>query len=117
MNSERVNQVWSTDITDIRLLHGFVSWVAILDWLSRYVLAWEIAVTLDHECCISALERALAHGQPEIFTSEQGVHFTSAAFTERLKVRGIRISRDGRGRALDNIFVERLWRTLKYEAV
>ena len=117
MNIERVNQVWSTDITYIRLLHGFVSWVAILDWCSRDVLAWEISVTLDHEFCISALERALAHGQPEIFTSDQGVQFTSAAFTERLKVRGIRISMDGRGRALDNIFVERLWRTLKYEEV
>lgn len=117
VNIERVNQVWSTDITYIRLLHGFVYLVAILDWFSRYVLAWEIAVTLDNEFCISALERALAHGQPEIFNSDQGVQFTSAAFTERLKVRGIRISMDGRGRALDNIFVERLWRTLKYEEV
>ena len=117
VNIERVNQVWSTDITYIRLLQGFVYLVAILDWFSRYVLAWEISVTLDHEFCISALERALAHGQPEIFNSDQGVQFTSAAFTERLKVRGIRISMDGRGRALDNIFVERLWRTLKYEEV
>jgi putative transposase len=117
VNIERVNQVWSTDITYIRLLHGFVYLVAILDWFSRYVLAWEISVTLDNEFCISALERALAHGQPEIFNSDQGVQFTSAAFTERLKVRGIRISMDGRGRALDNIFVERLWRTLKYEEV
>jgi putative transposase len=117
VNIERVNQVWSTDITYIRLLHGFVYLVAILDWFSRYVLAWEISVTLDNEFCVSALERALAHGQPEIFNSDQGVQFTSAAFIERLKVRGIRISMDGRGRALDNIFVERLWRTLKYEEV
>jgi putative transposase len=117
VNIERVNQVWSTDITYIRLLHGFVYLVAILDWFSRYVLAWEISVTLDNEFCISALERALTHGQPEIFNSDQGVQFTSTAFTERLKVRGIRISMDGRGRALDNIFVERLWRTLKYEEV
>jgi putative transposase len=117
VNIARVNQVWSTDITYIRLLHGFVYLVAILDWFSRYVLAWEISVTLDNEFCVSALERALAHGQPEIFNSDQGVQFTSAAFIERLKVRGIRISMDGRGRALDNIFVERLWRTLKYEEV
>jgi putative transposase len=117
VNIERVNQVWSTDITCIRLLHGFVSLVAIRDWCSRDVLAWEISVTLDHECCSSALERALAHGQPEIFNSDQGVPCTSAAFTERLKVRGIRSSMDGRGRALDNIFVERLWRTLTYEEV
>jgi putative transposase len=113
VNIARVNQVWSPDITDIRLLHGFVSLVAILDGCSRDVLAWEISVTLAHEFCISALERALTHGQPEISNADQGVQFTSAAFTERLKVRGIRISMDGRGRALDHIFVERLWRTLK----
>jgi putative transposase len=117
VNIKRVNQVWSTDITYIRLLHGFVYLVAILDWFSRYVLAWEVSVTLDSDFCISALERALAHAQPEIFNSDQGVQFTSAAFTERLKARGIQISMDGRGRALDNIFVERLWRTLKYEEV
>jgi putative transposase len=117
VNVARVNQVWSTDITYIRLLHGFVYLVAILDWCSRYVLAWEVSVTLDSDFCISALERALAHAQPEIFNSDQGVQFTSAAFTERLKARGIQISMDGRGRALDNIFVERLWRTVKYEEV
>jgi putative transposase len=117
VNIERVDQVWSTDITYIRLLHGFVYLVAILDWFSRYVLAWEVSVTLDSDFCISALERALLHAQPEIFNSDQGAQFTSMAFTERLKARGIQISMDGRGRALDNIFVERLWRTLKYEEV
>jgi putative transposase len=111
------NQVWSTDITYIRLRHGFVYLVAILDWFSRYVLAWEVSMTLDSDFCISALDRALVHAQPEIFNSDQGGQFTSTAFTERLKARGIQISMDGRGRALDNIFVERLWRTLKYEEV
>ncbi len=114
---ERVNQVWSTDITYIRLLHGFVYLVAIMDWFSRYVLSWEISVTLDSEFCESALVRALQLCQPEIFNSDQGVQFTSTAFTERLLSRGIRISMDGRGRALDNIFVERLWRSVKYEEV
>jgi putative transposase len=113
----RVNQVWSTDITDIRLLHGFVYLVAILDWFSRYVLAWEVSATLDGDFCISALERALVHAQPEIFSSDQSAQFTSTAFTERLRARGSQISMDGRGRALDNIFVERLWRTVKYEEV
>lgn len=114
---ERVNQVWSTDITYIRLLYGFVYLVAIIDWFSRYVLSWEISVTLDSEFCESALERALRLGQPEIFNSDQGVQFTSTSFTDRLLARGIRISMDGRGRALDNIFVERLWRSVKYEEV
>ena len=114
---ERVHQVWSTDITYIRLLHGFVYLVAILDWFSRYVLAWELSATLDSDFCISALERALVHAQPKIFNSDQGAQFTSTAFTERLRARGIQISMDGRGRALDNIFVERLWRTVKYEEV
>jgi putative transposase len=117
VNIARVNQVWSTAITSIRLLHGVVYAVAILDWCSRDVLAWEISVTLDHEFCLSALARALAHGQPEIVNADQGVPFTSAACTERLKVRGIRISRDGQGRALDNIVVERWWRPLKDEEV
>jgi putative transposase len=117
VNIEYVNQVWSTDITYIRLLHGFIYLVAVLDWFSRYVLAWEVSVTLDSDFCINALERALVHAQPEIFNSDQGVQFTSIAFTERLKARGMQISMDGRGRALDNIFVERLWRTLKYEEV
>jgi putative transposase len=111
------SQVWSSDITYIRLLHGFVYLVAVMDWFSRYVLSWEVSVTLDSEFCESALERALSLGQPEIFNSDQGVQFTSAAFTDRLLARGIRISMDGRGRALDNIFVERLWRSVKYEEV
>jgi putative transposase len=89
--------------------------VAILDWYSRDVLAWEVSVTLDGDFCVSALERALAQAQPESVNSDQGVQFTSAALTERLKARGIQMRMDGRGRALDNIFVERLWRTLKYE--
>lgn len=114
---ERVHQVWSTDITYIRLRGGFVYLVAISDWFSRDVLSWEVSVTLDSEFCISALERALSFGQPEIFNSDQGAQFTSTAFTSRLLARGIRISMDGRGRALDNIFVERLWRSVKYEEV
>lgn len=114
---ERVNQVWSTDITYIRLLAGFIYLVAIMDWYSRYVLAWEVSVTLDSSFCVAALERALSVAQPEIFNSDQGAQFTSLVFTERLLARGISISMDGRGRALDNIFVERLWRSVKYEEV
>jgi putative transposase len=107
VNIARVNQVWSTDITYIRLRHGFVYLVAILDWFSRYVVAWEVSVTLDSNFCISALERALVQAQPEIFNSDQGAQFTSLAFTARLNARGMHISMDGCGRALDNIFVER----------
>ena len=114
---ERVDQVWSTDITYIRLRRGFAYLVAVLDWYSRYVLAWELAPTLDTEFCISALEAALRHGRPEIFNTDQGSQFTSAAFTGRLEGAGVRISMDGRGRALDNVFVERLWRSVKYEEV
>jgi putative transposase len=114
---ERVNQVWSTDITYIRLLGGFVYLVAIMDWHSRYVLAWELSNSLESSFCVAALERALLVAEPEIFNSDQGAQFTSLVFTERLKERGINISMDGRGRALDNIFVERLWRSVKYEEV
>jgi len=115
---ERRDQVWSTDITYIRLAQGFVYLVAVLDWFSRYVLAWELSVTMDVGFCIDALERALERGaRPEIFNSDQGAQFTSQAFTGRLRAADIRISMDGRGRALDNIFVERLWRTVKYEEV
>lgn len=114
---ERVNQVWSSDITYVRLVGGFVYLVAIIDWFSRYVLAWEISVTLDSNFCVSALERALLRGQPEVFNTDQGAQFTSLAFTGQLLEREIRISMDGRGRALDNIFVERLWRTVKYEDI
>ena len=113
----RPNQVWATDITYIRLHGGFVYLVAIMDWFSRYVLAWEISVTLDPSFCISALDWALKRGCPEIFNSDQGSQFTSVAFTDRLKDRDILISMDERGRAMDNIFVERLWRTVKYEEV
>lgn len=114
---ERVNQVWSTDITYIRLFSGFIYLVAIMDWYSRYVLAWEISVTLESEFCLSALDRALIKAVPEIFNSDQGAQFTSTAFVSMLLNQKIQISWDGRGRALDNIFVERLWRSLKYEEV
>jgi putative transposase len=115
---DRRDQVWSTDITYIRLAQGFVYLVAVLDWFSRYVLAWELSVTMDVGFCIDALEQALQFGaRPEIFNSDQGAQFTSQAFTGRLRAEDIRISMDGRGRALDNIFVERLWRTVKYEEV
>jgi putative transposase len=114
---QRVNQVWSTDITYVRMPRGFLYLVAILDWYSRYVLAWEVSNTLDTAFCLAALERALAQGQPTIFNSDQGVQFTSQAFTQRLETAGIQISWDGRGRALDNVFVERLWRSVKYEEI
>lgn len=114
---ERVDQVWSTAITYIRLRRGFAYLVAVLDWSSRYVLAWGLAPTLDTAFCVSALEAARRHGQPEIFNTDQGSQFTSAAFTGRLEAAGVQISMDGRGRALDNVFVERLWRSVQYEAV
>ena len=117
MTIERINQVWSTDITYIRLRRGFVYLVAVLDWFSRYVLSWELSITLDSSFCLQALDRALQVATPEIFNTDQGVQFTSHDFTRRLEVAQIRISRDGRGRAFDNIFVERLWRTVKYEEV
>jgi putative transposase len=114
---ERRDHVWSTDITYIRLRHGFVYLVAVLDWFSRYVLAWELSPTLETEFCLSALEWALRQGRPAIFNTDQGAQFTSHAFTTRLEAAGVQISMDGRGRALDNVFVERLWRTVKYEEV
>jgi len=117
LSIERVNQVWSTDITYIRTTRGFVYLVAIIDWFSRYILAWEISVTLDVNFCLDALDRALKVARPEIFNSDQGVQFTSHEFSRRLEAAHIRISRDGRGRALDNIFVERFWRSVKYEEV
>jgi putative transposase len=113
----RPNQVWSADITYIRLATGFMYLVAILDWWSRYVLAWQLSNTLDVAFCLEALEMALVQGGPEIFNTDQGVQFTSLAFTSRLERVGIAISMDGRGRALDNIFVERLWRSVKYEDI
>lgn len=115
---ERPNQVWSTDITYIRMARGFVYLVAVMDWYSRKVLAWRISNTQDAAFCVDCLEEALRHfGTPQIFNSDQGAQFTSEAFTEALKRRGIQISLDGRGRAADNIFVERLWRSVKYEEV
>lgn len=113
----RANQVWSADITYVRLHAGFVYLVAVMDWFSRYVLSWAVSITLDVPFCLEALEQALARGQPEIFNTDQGAQFTSRAFTERLQQGGVQISMDGRGRALDNVFVERLWRTVKYEEV
>jgi putative transposase len=113
----RVNQVWSTDITYIPMARGFMYLVAIMDWYSRYVLAWRLSNTLDSDFCIEALEEALSKGTPEIFNSDQGSQFTSEAFTGILLQHGIQISMDGRGRCLDNICVERLWRSLKYEEV
>ena len=114
---ERVNQVWSTDITYIPLPKGFLYLAAVLDWHSRYVLSWRLSNTLDVEFCIEALEEALQVGCPEVFNSDQGVQFTSAAFTSRLESAGAKVSMDGKGRCLDNVFVERLWRTVKYEEV
>lgn len=114
---EAVNEVWSTDITYIRLRHGFVFLVAVIDWFSRFVLAWELSNTQDADFCVSALESALQQGTPALFNTDQGAQFTSEAFTGRLKKAAIQISMDGRGRALDNIFTERLWRTVKYEEV
>jgi putative transposase len=113
----RPNHVWSTDITYIRLRHGFVYLTAILDWFSRYVLAWELSDRLEVGFCLVALEKALQGSQPEIFNSDQGTQFTSLEFTGRLEAEGIRISMDGRGRVFDNIFIERLWRSVKYEEV
>lgn len=111
------NQVWSTDITYIPLPQGYVYLVAVIDWYSRYVLSWELSNTMDMTFCLSALEKALAQNTPKIFNSDQGSQFTSTAFTSRLEKEGILVSQDGRGRALDNIFVERLWRSVKYEEV
>ena len=111
------DQVWASDITYIRLHGGFVYLTAVMDWYSRYVLSWELSNTLDAAFCVDALERALTISQPEIFNSDQGCQYTSETFTARLKAAGIRISMDGQGRVFDNIFVERLWRTVKYEEV
>jgi putative transposase len=114
---DRPNQVWGSDITYIRLRQGFIYLVAILDWFSRYVVAWEVSVSLESAFCLAALDWALQTGCPEIFNSDQGAQFTSEVFTQRLEECGITISMDGRGRAMDNIFVERLWRSVKYEEV
>jgi putative transposase len=118
MMIDRPNQVWATDITYIPLERGFLYLVAIMDWASRAVLSWRLSNTMDVSFCTEALEEALARfGTPEIFNSDQGSQFTSQAFTGRLERAGIRISMDGRGRCMDNIFIERLWRSLKYEDI
>jgi len=114
---ERVNQVWSSDITYVRLQGGFAYLAAVLDWHSRYVLSWALSNSLEVGFCLDVLEAALARGQPEIFNTDQGAQFTSPAFTGRLLAAGVPISMDGRGRALDNVFVERLWRSVKYEDI
>ena len=115
---ERPDHVWCADITYIPVQRGFLYLMAIMDWASRHVLAWRLSNTLDAGFCTDALEEAFArHGTPEIFNTDQGSQFTSFAFTGRLQAAGIRISMDGRGRCMDNIFIERLWRSLKYEAV
>jgi len=114
----RPNQVWSSDITYIRLERGFAYLVVVIDWYSRKVLSYRISNTLDAGFCVDRLQEALRdHGKPEIYNTDQGVQFTSEAFTGVLKGHGVKISMDGRGRALDNIFVERLWRTAKYEDI
>ena len=113
----RPNQVWSSDITYVPLRRGFMYLVAVLDWYSRYVLSWRLSNTLDVGFCLEALDAALDRGQPEIFNTDQGSQFTATIFTSRLESCGIAISMDGRGRALDNVFIERLWRSVKYEDV
>jgi putative transposase len=113
----RINQVWSTDITYIRMAQGFVYLVAVMDWFSRYVLSWSLSLTMEIDFCMEALRSALRRGRPEIFNSDQGAQFTSEKFTAELAAKEIAISMDGRGRCMDNIFVERLWRSLKYEEV
>ena len=113
----RPDQVWSTDITYVPLTTGFMYLAAILDWYSRYVIAWRLSNTLDSSFCLEMLEEALRQGRPEIFNTDQGVQFTAQAFTGRLEAAGVQVSMDGRGRCLDNVFVERLWRTVKYEDI
>jgi len=117
VNIDRPNLVWSTDITYIPVSQGFLYLVAIIDWYSRYVLSWRLSNTLDVSFCIDALEEALEKGSPEVFNSDQGSQFTSNGFTEMLLSKEIKISMDGRGRVFDNIFIERLWRTVKYEDI
>lgn len=113
----RPDHVWCSDITYIRLKGGFVYLVAVMDWHSRFVLSWDLSITLDTEFCVTALDRALEGSRPEIFNTDQGCQYTSHEFTGRLKESDVRISMDGRGRAFDNIMIERLWRSVKYEEV
>jgi putative transposase len=114
---DRMNQVWSTDITYVPMRQGFMYLVAVMDWCSRYVLSWRLSNSLDGDFCLEALDEALSLGRPEVFNTDQGSQFTSTAFTGRLASTGVAISMDGRGRALDNVFIERLWRTMKYENI
>ena len=111
------DQVWSTDITYVPLRRGYLYLVAVMDWFSRYVLSWRLSNSLETTFCLDALEEALSMGRPEIFNTDQGCQFTSLAFTSRLESAGVAISMDGRGRAFDNVFIERLWRTVKYEEI
>jgi putative transposase len=112
-----VDKVWSSDITYVPMRRGFMYLTAVIDWYSRYVLSWRLSNTLDRRFCLEALDQALSRARPEIFNTDQGSQFTSREYTGRLKEAGIAVSRDGRGRALDNVFVERLWRSVKYEDI
>jgi putative transposase len=114
---ERPNQVWSADITYVPMATGFMYLAATIDWFSRYVVAWRLSNTLDGSFCTEMLDEALSRGHPEVFNTDQGAQFTAEAFTGRLESAGVAVSMDGRGRALDNVFVERLWRTVKYEDI
>jgi len=114
---ERRDQVWSTDITYVPMPSGFMYLAAVIDWYSRYVIAWRLSNTLDGSFCLEMLDEALRAGKPEVFNTDQGVQFTAAAFSGRLESAGVAVSMDGRGRALDNVFVERLWRSVKYEDI
>jgi putative transposase len=111
------DEVWSSDITYVPMRHGFMYLTAVIDWYSRYVLSWRLSNTLDGDFCVEALDEALARGRPEIFNTDLGSQFTSREYTGRLEAVGIAVSRDGRGRALDDVFVERLWRSVKYEDI
>ena len=114
---ERVDQVWSTDITYLGLPSGFMYLAAVIDWHSRYVISWRLSNTLDGEFCLEMLDEALGRGKPEVFNTDQGSQFTARAWTGRLEAAGVAVSMDGKGRCLDNVFVERLWRSLKYEDI
>ena len=113
----RVGQVWSTDITYVPLRSGFMYLAAVIDWFSRYVIAWRLSNTLDGSFCLELLDEALARGRPEVFNTDQGVQFTAQVWTSRLESAGVKVSMDGKGRCLDNVFVERLWRSVKYEDI
>jgi putative transposase len=114
---ERPDQVWSTDITYVPMVSGFMYLAAVIDWYSRYVIAWRLSNTLDGEFCLDMLQEALRLGTPEVFNTDQGAQFTATAWTTQLQQAGVKVSMDGKGRCLDNIFVERLWRSMKYEDI